>query len=275
MSVSATSMPRSPRTRLWRRFVGVSQSTMQLNGTSERSRPVTSTRSSCSRPMRCAVWAASVSTGDPPSQRTRSRSCVARSFTTPTSRTRSGNGPTRSVAIRIASPTSVAALAQREQRRVEALDVPDGGVDARGLHGRDDLPGLLRRRRERLLHEQVHPAPRQLTCRARCSSVGTATIAKSGRPRSSSSATVVWIAPASRDRAVAVPSGVDRAREHDARGCLQQPRVVAADHARARARRRGARGLRGRRPRAARVPPNGARPLRASSSPPARRSAAT
>ena len=91
-----------------RRFVGVSQSTMQLNGTSDASRPVTSTRSSCSRPMRWAVCAASGRDGAPPSQRTRSRSCVARSFTTPTSRTRSGNGPTRSVAMRNASPSSVA-----------------------------------------------------------------------------------------------------------------------------------------------------------------------
>ena len=106
VSVSATSMPRSPRMRLCRRFVGVSQSTMQLNGTSEARRPVTRTRSSCSRPMRWAVCAARVRTGAPPSQRTRSRSWVARSLTTPTSRTRSGNGPTRSVAMRIASPTS-------------------------------------------------------------------------------------------------------------------------------------------------------------------------
>ena len=65
VSVSATSMPRSPSTRVRRTFVGDSQSTTQLKATPLRAaRPVTRTRSSCSRPMRCWVCAATRSTGD-------------------------------------------------------------------------------------------------------------------------------------------------------------------------------------------------------------------
>ncbi len=166
-----------------RTLVGDSQSTMQLNATPFSSRPVTSTRSSCSRPMRCWVWAATRSIGAPPSQRTRSRSCVARSLTTPTSRTRSGNGPTRSVAIRKTSPSwpSCTRRAQLEQRRVAALDVADGAA------GR---PPLARRRSARAPRRPSPPAAsrrargrRRRPARApprRCSSVGTATTAKSG-----------------------------------------------------------------------------------------------
>ena len=52
-------------------------------------------------------------TGAPPSQRTRSRSWVARSMITPTSRTRSGNGPMRSVATRKTWPSSPACVVAR------------------------------------------------------------------------------------------------------------------------------------------------------------------
>ena len=99
-------MPRSPSTRVRRTFVGETQSTLHPNVTPLASRPVTSTRSSCSRSITWAVWAASEATGERPSQRTRSRSCVPRSLTTPTSLMRSGNGPTRSVRIRSTSPSS-------------------------------------------------------------------------------------------------------------------------------------------------------------------------
>ena len=59
---------------------------------------------------------------------------------TPTSRTRSGNGPMRSVATRKTWPSwpSCDAPAQLEQRGVEALDVADGGVDAGRRAGVDE-----------------------------------------------------------------------------------------------------------------------------------------
>ena len=79
---------------------------------------------------------------------------------------------------------------QLDQRRVEALDVPDRAAHARlGARG-DDLVRLGDRPGERLLDEHVHARPRRASARPpRCSSVGTATTAKSGLPCSSSS----WI----------------------------------------------------------------------------------
>ena len=56
--VSATSMPRSPSTRVRRTFVGDSQSTTQLKLIAFSRRPVASTMSSCSRSMRCCVCGA-------------------------------------------------------------------------------------------------------------------------------------------------------------------------------------------------------------------------
>src|SRR3954469_3639346 len=193
-------MPRSPRTRVRRTFVGESQSTTQLKARWFSSLPVTRTRSSWSRPMRCWVWAATRSTGAPPSQRTRSRSWVARSLTTPTSRTRSGNGPTRSVATRKTSPSwppwtrrrsSTSAGLQRStwptapcrpaSRTTPMSSRASSALAASGFSTSTWIPSAASSRTV-----------------ARCSSVGTATTAKSGvGPAARSSASEAWISDAS------------------------------------------------------------------------------
>ena len=168
-----------------RTFAGDSQSTTQLNDTPLPRRPVTSTRSSCSRPERCCVSADRRSTGAPPSQRTRSRSWVARSLTTPTSRiavagTADALGGDEEDVAELAVHR---AAAQLEQRGVAALDVADGAADARGRDGVDDRPRLGGGGGQRLLDEHVDPGahePRDGSEVLR--SVGTATTAKSGVP---------------------------------------------------------------------------------------------
>ena len=76
------------------------------------------------------------------------------------------------------------------------------------------------------------PAAASALTAATCSSVGTATTAKSGGPAAQQRVEVgrtasAWVA----DGAEAVAAGIDGAGEGDARRGLQQPRVVAADHA--------------------------------------------
>ena len=219
-----------------RTFVGDSQSTTVLKLTALSSRPVTSTRSSCSRPIRCWVCAASRSIGAPPSQRTRSRSWVARSLTTPTSRTRPGNGPTRSVAMRNTSPSwpswtrrrSSSSAGLQRSTKPTAARTPAASQSAMISRPSSTVVG------ERLLDQQVDAgggerrAPRR---RARPSAPR--------RPRSPASRP-----PAARRStgtpgagslhgAVAIPAGVDGAGEPHAGRALEQPRVVPAHHAEA------------------------------------------
>ena len=61
------------------------------------SRPTAATRSSCSRPLRNAVCADTLTNGLCATHEVRSMSWVARSLTTPTSAIRAGNGPCRRV----------------------------------------------------------------------------------------------------------------------------------------------------------------------------------
>ena len=184
-------MPRSPSTRVRRTLVGESQSTIELKLTPLVSAPLISTRSSCGRPMRFCVWPESDAIGEPPSQRTRSRSCVARSLTTPTSRIRSGKGPTRSVAIRNSSPScpsltrarsSISAGLQRSTwptapwtpaaATISINSRPAAALAAIGFSTKTLAP----------------PAVTSRTALT-CSSVGTATIAKSSGPVARRSAT--------------------------------------------------------------------------------------
>ena len=84
----------------------------------------------------------------------------------------------------------------------------------------DDLAALVDGRGERLLDEQVARRPRRASrTAARCSSVGTATTAKSGAPAASSVGDRRVDERRVGDGAVAVPAGVHGARERDAAAC--------------------------------------------------------
>ena len=133
------------------------------------------------------------------------------------------------------------APAQLEQRGVEALDVADRGVDAGRPARVDDLarlrppsrPAASRRARGRPRRRgcaRRRRAPRSAPRRSRSRASRRAAGRRGRRTR----------APSSRTAPKRSPAGIDGAGERDARRGLQQPRVVAADHARARARRRAA-----------------------------------
>ena len=85
-------------TTVRRSFIGDSQLTRWLTTVPLTIRAVTEMRSSCSRPLLCAVCAETTAYGDWMTQPVRSMSWVARSLTTPTSAIRLGNGPWRRVA---------------------------------------------------------------------------------------------------------------------------------------------------------------------------------
>src|SRR5947209_2849466 len=115
-------MPRSPRTRVRRTFVGETQSTARLNAAPDSSAPLTSTRSSWRRPVRYWVWAASIAMRESESQLTRSMSWVARSLTTPTSCTRDGKGPLRTVETVNSRPIWPPSRRRRSSPGQELLD---------------------------------------------------------------------------------------------------------------------------------------------------------
>ena len=77
------------------------------------------------------------------------------------------------------------------------------------------------------------PAAASLRAASTCSSVGTATTAKSGRLAASSPLDVAVDEALPGDRAVAIAAGIHGAGEPHALGALEQPRVVAAHHAQA------------------------------------------
>ena len=119
---------------------------------------------------------------------------------------------------------------QLDQRRVEALDVPDRRPDCSRTAQRDDLLALLHRPRQRLLDQQVHAGGGELARGAEVL-VGRHRDDREVRPlhrqqrvdRSEHASGVV-------DRAVAVAERIDRAGEADRRRRLQQARVMAAHH---------------------------------------------
>ena len=125
------------------------------------------------------------------------------------------------------------ASAQLEQRRVEALDVADGRVDAGRLARVDDRAGLGGRGGQRLLDEDVDALGRASVRTADDVLLGRhGDDREVGRPGGEQAVEVGEHAgPASRDGAEAVAAGIDGAGEGDARRGLQQPRVMAADHA--------------------------------------------
>ena len=195
---------------------------------------------------------------------------MARSLTTPTSRTRSGNGPMRSVATRKTWPSCPSATRRRSsssaglkrstwptaagtpaastasiRRRASAAVAASGFSTSTGtpvghelLDRRDVLLGGHRDDRE-----VERPGREQRADRAEDEVL----VADGGEP---------------------VPVGIDGAGERRPRRGLQQPRVVAADHAQPED--GAARGALGRAParRALGYPPWPIRPLRASSSAP-------
>ena len=162
---------------------------------------------------------------------------MARSLTTPTSRTRSGNGPTRSVRDEedLAELAVLHALRRSSmQRGVEALDVADRRRGRRrAAHDVDELaapprpwpPAASRRARATPAAASCADggagAPRWARRRSRSPAPAGASSSSSGRED----------AARRRDGAEAVAAGIDGAGERDARGGLQQAGVVAADHA--------------------------------------------
>ena len=124
----------------------------------------------------------------------------------------------------------VHAAAELLERRVEALDVPHRGLDARLPHGGDELPRLLGRRGERLLDQHVHPGGDELAHGRQVFLGGDGDDGEVDRPGGEQRRDV-----GEEHRAVvhdpeAVARGVDGAGERDARKGLQDPGVVAPDH---------------------------------------------
>ena len=153
-------------------------------------------------------------------------------MTTPTSLTRSGNGPQRSVADEedLADLALLGAPAQLHERGVEALDVADRGAHARLLARGDDLVRLGDGAGERLLDEHVHAGRGE---RPRDPQVLV------GRHRDDREVRLAVFEQLVDRRVdvgglphcpVPVAAGVDRARERDRGRRLQQPRVMAAHH---------------------------------------------
>jgi hypothetical protein len=122
----------------------------------------------------------------------------------------------------------VIAPPQLHQRRIEALDMADPGADARPSDDVDDLAGLGGRRRQGLLDQHVRPA------RGERADGAQVVLGRHGDDREVDLRQLVERGEdAGRvvDRAEAVSAGVDGADELDVRGCLQQARVMPADHA--------------------------------------------
>ena len=123
------------------------------------------------------------------------------------------------------------AAAQLEQRGVEALHVADGGRHAGRLDGVDQAPRLGRGGGQRLLDQHGHPVGRELLDRRDVLLGGHRDDREVERPgreeRADRAEDEVLVA----DGGEPVPVGIDGAGERRPRRGLQQPRVVAADHA--------------------------------------------
>ena len=139
----------------------------------------------------------------------------------------------RSVATRKTWPSSPACVFARsvEQRRVEALDVADRGVDAGRPAGVDEARPSAAVAASGFSTSTWTPSAASRLTAATCSSVGTATIAKSGAPAAQEGIEIAEHEAGVVHGAEAVAAGVDGAGERDARRGLQQAGVVAADHA--------------------------------------------
>jgi hypothetical protein len=190
VSVSATSIPRSPRIRVRRRLVGVSQSTWQLNVTRE------------ARPSRGEH---EVLVGAAHPVRGLGGDGLDRRPAEPAHEVEVVGGqvlddpdvadPVRERPDALGGDEEQLAergqaAAQLEQRGVEPLDVADRGAHAGGVDPAMRSRASVAVAARGFSTRTCTPAAASCSTAATCSSVGTATTAKSGRARASRASTV-------------------------------------------------------------------------------------